>query len=134
MTLMSNPRLAEQRISICEQCRHFRKKTRTCGTAFIGNKVGSKRTCGCFMDIKTKLSFSTCPLGKWGNLQVSEEDYKEIKKLVADIDGSVNPHQNKKLFDFQRKYIGGNRKSTNCSPCVKKAYEQMKQIIEEYEK
>ena len=58
MILQASKELEAERIAICEQCPHFRKRSRTCGTPIVGNKVGNKRTCGCFMDIKTKLSFS----------------------------------------------------------------------------
>jgi hypothetical protein len=126
--------LSNKRIAICESCRHFRKKTRTCGTAVVGNKVGSKRTCGCFMDVKTKLTFSRCPFSYWGVSQVAENDYIAIKKLLKDVKQTINPTQKELLYDMQRKYIGGNTKTSNCVPCLKSALKEMQQIVEEYEK
>jgi hypothetical protein len=126
--------LAKKRIAICEDCTHFRKRTRTCGTAIKGNKVGSKRTCGCFMDAKTKLSFSRCPFDKWEFLQVAENDYLAIKKLLHEVKNTINPKQKEMLYDMQRKYIGGNTKTSNCVPCLKSALKELEQIVEEYEK
>lgn len=126
--------LAQKRIAICEKCQYFKPRTRTCGTAIIGDKVGDKKTCGCFMDAKTKLSFSRCPFDKWEFLQVTENDYLAIKKLLDEIGNTINPKQKEVLFEMQRKYIGGNTKSSNCVPCLKSALEEMKQIVEEYEK
>lgn len=45
--------LQKARIQICDNCERFFKPTRQC------------RECGCFMDIKTKLEQSYCPIGKW---------------------------------------------------------------------
>ena len=132
--LKADKELARKRIAICVECEHFKPKTRTCGTPVIGDKVGDTRTCGCFMDAKTKLSFSRCPLDKWEFLQVTENDYLAIKNLLDEVDNTINPNQKKLLFDMQRKYIGGNRRTTNCVPCLKSALDEMKQIVEEYEK
>ena len=126
--------LAKKRIEICEECEHFKPRTRTCGTAILGDKIGDKKTCGCFMDAKTKLSFSRCPFDKWEFLQVTENDYLAIKKLLDVVDNTINPNQKKMLFEMQRKYIGGNTKTSNCVPCLKSALKEMKQIVEEYEK
>lgn len=47
--------LSKSRLSICEKCPRFYKKTATC------------LECGCFMKIKTLLKGSNCPLDKWGD-------------------------------------------------------------------
>lgn len=133
MRLRSDDKTIRLRLDICESCRHFRKKTRTCGTPVIGNKVGNKRTCGCFMDLKTKLSFASCPLGKWGNLQIDHEDFLAIKNLINEIKNVINADQKKVLFEMQKKYFGGNIKTSNCVPCLKKALSQMRQLVDEYE-
>ena len=126
--------LASKRIAICESCRHFRKKSRTCGTPVVCTKVGKKRTCGCFMDAKTKLSFSKCPFNKWEFLQVTENDYLAIKNLLEEVKQTINPNQKEVLYNMQRKYIGGNTKTSNCVPCLKSALNEMKEIVEQYEK
>jgi hypothetical protein len=126
--------LAKKRIEICEGCDYFKPETRTCGTPVIGDKIGDKKTCGCFMDIKTKLTFSKCPFSFWGVSQVAENDYIAIKKLLKDVQRTINPQQKEVLFDMQRKYFGGNKKTSNCVPCIKSALEEMKQVVEEYEK
>ena len=43
----------EKRYSICKACPEFIGLTTQC------------RKCGCFMKLKTKISLSSCPLGKW---------------------------------------------------------------------
>ena len=132
MNLLSSKDLAKQRIEICEACKHFRKRTRTCGTPIKGNKIGDKRLCGCFMDIKTTLRFSKCPLNKWGDMQVTEEDYKEIKKLTEAL--KVTTLDQEKIKYFSRKYLGLKTQASSCAPCVKSQIEKLKQIVTEYEK
>tara|TARA_R110001599_G_scaffold153474_1_gene338720 strand:- start:31 stop:438 length:408 start_codon:yes stop_codon:yes gene_type:complete len=126
--------LARKRIAICVECVHFKPKTRTCGTPVIGDKVGDTRTCGCFMDAKTKISFSRCPLDKWEFLQVTENDYIAIKKLLDEVKNSINPKQKEVLFSLHAKYFGGKMKMSNCAPCIKRTLDEMKQIVQEYEK
>ena len=43
--------LHKRRIDVCNVCDY--------------NKVRTCTKCGCFIDIKTKLVKSTCPMGKW---------------------------------------------------------------------
>lgn len=44
---------ATQRLNICNQCPNFSKNLGRCDV------------CGCFVSLKVKLEFETCPLGKW---------------------------------------------------------------------
>tara|TARA_R110000787_G_scaffold16595_1_gene50033 strand:- start:2640 stop:3044 length:405 start_codon:yes stop_codon:yes gene_type:complete len=134
MKLKSNLKVVQQRIAICESCNHFRKRSRTCGTPIVGNKVGNKRTCGCFMDVKTKLSFSTCPLDKWGDLQVSKNDYLEMKRLLLEVKNTINPEQKTTMYELLNKYTGGSEKSNNCVPCLKGSLKEIEHIVSEYEK
>lgn len=53
--------LSEKRISICNACDHYSKRTTRCDM------------CGCFMNFKTRLWKAECPIGLWGK----EEDNGE---------------------------------------------------------
>jgi len=127
---------ASERIAICEACKHFRKKTRTCGTPVVGNKVGNKRLCGCFMDIKSTLKFAHCPLGKWKEQQISEEEYLEVKELLETTEktGRITTEQSWIMRKYLRKYLGVNYQHNSCAPCVKNNLHKLHQIINEYEK
>jgi|TARA_R110000744_G_scaffold65620_1_gene134520 hypothetical protein len=132
--LKADPELAKKRLAICEKCKHFRKRSRSCGTPVVGNKVGNKRTCGCFVDAKTKISFTKCPFSYWNELQVTENDYLAIKKLLEEVKHSINPDQKEELYNMIRKYIGGNTKTSNCVPCLKSALKEMNELVKDYEK
>lgn len=43
----------DKRYAICNKCPLFFNATKQC------------RQCGCFMNIKAKMSHATCPVGKW---------------------------------------------------------------------
>jgi hypothetical protein len=125
--------IAKKRIGICEACEHFKPKSRTCGTPIIGDKVGDKKTCGCFMDVKTKISFASCPFSFWDGCQVTEFDYLSMKKLMHEVNHQINGQQKEVLFELTNKYFGTNNKTSNCVPCLKSALAQVEQIIKEYE-
>jgi len=51
--IISDQLSAEKRLDICNQCPHLEKKMGRCDI------------CGCFVSLKVKLDFETCPAGKW---------------------------------------------------------------------
>ena len=42
-----------QRMDICKACPELIQLTKQC------------KKCGCFMELKTKLEYAKCPIGKW---------------------------------------------------------------------
>mgnify|MGYP003149876158 CR=1 FL=1 len=50
---MADQDIREHRLATCEGCELFNHSQRRCAS------------CGCFMDVKTKLSNVTCPEDKW---------------------------------------------------------------------
>ena len=49
---MADRDVAEYRMSVCEGCELFTKHRRC-------------SSCGCFMDVKTKVAGASCPENKW---------------------------------------------------------------------
>lgn len=47
------PHVQQERLSICQSCPHHLKETNRCAK------------CGCYLESKTKLSTSHCPIGLW---------------------------------------------------------------------
>lgn len=54
------------KLEICKQCDQLGELDRC-------------KLCGCFMQLKTVMPFSTCPIGKWEILEVKDID-NEIRK------------------------------------------------------
>lgn len=69
------PKVRDERLSICRDCKFYKPKTGSCGTLVIGNTVIEEnavthykakiKLCGCRMKWKTKYKFARCPAGKW---------------------------------------------------------------------
>jgi len=43
----------EDRLNICKACPHLKQPLNRC------------EKCGCFMDVKIRISYARCPIGKW---------------------------------------------------------------------
>lgn len=52
-TTLAEPEIAHDRIEICNSCEFLIEVTRNC------------KKCGCFVDGKTKIAASKCPVNKW---------------------------------------------------------------------
>ncbi len=66
---------ARKRYKICEECEEFRRLTGQC------------KLCNCFMRIKTRFSFSDCPLGKWGTSDTLHKH--DLNAATNEFDPSV---------------------------------------------
>ena len=53
LTAVAEPDVAHHRIEICNSCEFLLEITRNC------------KKCGCFVDVKTKLAHTSCPVKKW---------------------------------------------------------------------
>jgi hypothetical protein len=51
--IISPEHLAQERLDICNKCENLEKNLDRCSV------------CGCFVKVKTKVSFEECPLHKW---------------------------------------------------------------------
>lgn len=51
--LVAEETVIQERINICNNCDYLFQPTRNC------------KLCGCFIDLKTKLKSSSCPINKW---------------------------------------------------------------------
>ena len=136
--IFSSNTLAKDRIAICEACKHFRKRTRTCGTPVKGNTITQNKKkyklCGCFMDIKSTLKFAHCPLDKWVGLELTQEEYLEVKELLDSTKHRITNVQQQQVRLYSEKYLGLKVQSSSCAPCVKGNLERLNQIVTEYEK
>ena len=106
----------KKRLNICKGCEHYFKPTGNC------------KKCGCFMRIKTTLSFSECPIGLWKSTKEIEQPkevpkhlIKEVLKIMPDIKkGQAKDHETKARFiELYNTIYGTNYKTTsNCSSCL----------------
>lgn len=60
-----------ERVKICKGCEHYNRKEDEC------------EECGCYIPIKTKVVFESCPVNKWGVDKESwNKKFPEIRKRV----------------------------------------------------
>lgn len=119
-------------MEICKACPHLTDRL-TCGTPVVGNIVEHNgkhlRTCGCFMNVKTRLKWFSCPLGKWNGEDITPEKACEIKKFIEGINTSLSGKELEQLFGFADLMHGRKVERTTCSPCIKKYIEDLKKQV-----
>mgnify|MGYP003110145792 FL=1 len=123
-------KIYKDRISICRKCEFYFKPTGTC------------KKCGCFMHLKTRISYTKCPLGKWykvKDIKIKKDIPKEIIKEVIDLwkdlkTGRATNHASKeKMIDLWNIISGaGYNPKTNCGSCVASAFDGIKKIYNKY--
>lgn len=120
--------MANNRLAICIECPAYNATTRTCGTPL--NKLNplantmtidgvTFKPCGCFLDIKTKMTLSDCPAGKWEKI-VDQSIMEDAKTLlaIAKSQGALNGEQRSLLAKIKSLMTGKNEKVTNCVTCL----------------
>lgn len=121
------------RMAICKGCPHLTARN-TCGTPVVGSVVkheGKKiRTCGCFMDVKTRLKGFGCPLNKWLPYEITKEEVCEIQKLIASFKGKnqIDSDNAKKIVDSINKFQKRKAEYTTCSPCIVKHIQDLDKL------
>jgi len=53
-------KMSDERLAICEACEHYDKKKTQC------------LKCRCFMEYKTIIPSSKCPIGKWDSINTKD--------------------------------------------------------------
>ena len=120
----------KERLDICNSCDYFFKPTGQC------------KKCLCFMSIKARLSFLSCPINKWSKTtevempkDIPAELIEEVKKVYPDIKNgkAKNIEVKKRMIElyntiYQTNYSTG----TNCSSCLSSCLNGIKDIYNLY--
>lgn len=127
----------DKRFNTCKKCKFFKKKSQTCGTPIIGNKVTYRKKeyklCGCFMGIKSRLRFATCPVGKWDSVYITKQEYQDLKEILELTVDKVTREQNNRLAELHRQYFKSNVQGSSCRKCVIKTINDLHTVIQQYE-
>lgn len=145
------PQIRTNRLQTCIKCKFYKPHTSSCGTLIIGDALTpeelaeieleneitwykkKKRLCGCNMPWKTKFSFASCPIGKWGKYRLSDEETKQLIEFINTIPdkGVILSNQVSELYQWFSRMTG--RKERPCSSCVGQLIQEFKNQLKHAE-
>ncbi|QDP49642.1 MAG: hypothetical protein Unbinned4026contig1003_5 [Prokaryotic dsDNA virus sp.] len=128
----TNNEIYNERLAICNSCDYFFKPTGQC------------KKCLCFMSIKARLSFLSCPINKWRKTtevempkDIPAELIEEAIKIYPDIKtGRAKNHEVKyKMIELYNTIYNTNYdKGTSCRSCLSTCLKGIKNIYIKYGK
>lgn len=132
MRFKVHPKTRKARMALCETCDHFEWEAKTCGPPIIGKRVEEGRLCGCFMEVKTQLPWTSCPLDKWG----AEKDPKlldEAEKLLEGVrNGRVPTDLMRRMEQIHADLSGTKVKHTSCGKCAQQTIDDLREVVRQY--
>lgn len=133
--------IQDGRMNICRQCKFYNTNGTkpTCGRPIIGRELTPEeieeleqenvvtfyrrktRLCGCYLKEKTKYSFTSCPIGKWGKYRLSDEETKELKAFISELPtkGIYKSENILQLKEWFTRMTGSKKSIPNCPSCLK---------------
>jgi hypothetical protein len=135
--------MANKRMATCIECPAYHATTRTCGTPLNKmNPLGETMTidgvtfkpCGCFLDVKTKMTLSDCPAGKWEKV-VDGSLMQDAQTLLfnAKKNGALNNDERTLLARLKSLMTGRNEKVTSCVSCVNQTIAELNKQLKREE-
>jgi hypothetical protein len=85
------------------------------------------------MRLKTKLILAECPLGKWGQYNVTPAKLKTMQKFVSSLNGraTLTWQEVNQLYGYASELSGTSMKPSTCGPCVAEIIDKMRLTIKE---
>jgi len=135
--------MAAKRMAICNECPAFNSTARTCGTPLNKlNPLGNTMTidgvtfkpCGCFLDVKTKMTLSDCPAGKWEKV-IDGSLLDDAKTLLfnAKSKGAIEFKDRQLLAELKSLMTGRPEKVTGCVSCVNQTLAELNKQLKREE-
>lgn len=145
-------KIQADRLTICKGCKWFNAKYLTCGTPLFGKKVEEDtaaindnkvtyykrkiKLCGCFMRVKTKYTWASCPADKWGMVNITPDELKKVKELLMKYEGrtSFESRELAPLVQALSKISGRNiPMCTSCGGSVRQLLDDLKKATQDIE-
>ena len=135
--------MAAKRMATCIECPAYNATTRTCGTPLNKlNPLGETMTiegvtfkpCGCFLDVKTKMTLSDCPANRWEKV-VDGSLIQDAQTLLfnARKNGALNNDERTTLARLKSLMTGRNEKITSCVTCVNQTIAELNKQLKREE-
>jgi hypothetical protein len=135
--------MANKRMAVCNSCPAFNSTVRTCGKPLNKlNPFGETMTvdgvtfkpCGCFLDVKTKMTLSDCPAGRWEKV-VNASLIEDAKTLLmnAKSKGAIDQKERELLAELKSLMTGRKEKITGCVSCVNQTIDELNRQLKREE-
>lgn len=135
--------MAAKRMATCIECPAYNATTRTCGTPL--NKLNpladtmtiegvTFKPCGCFLDVKTKMTLSDCPANRWEKV-VDGSLIQDAQTLLfnARKNGALNSDERTTLARLKSLMTGRSEKVTSCVTCVNQTIAELNKQLKREE-
>lgn len=135
--------MANKRMATCIECPAYHATTRTCGKPL--NKLNplaetmtiegvTFKPCGCFLDVKTKMTLSDCPANRWEKV-VDGSLIQDAQTLLfnARKNGALNNDERTTLARLKSLMTGRNEKVTSCVTCVNQTIAELNKQLKREE-
>ena len=139
MKLKTSSRTYQERMHICKVCPFYKPKTKSCGTLIVGHTVTINdkkyKLCGCLMEVKSKIAFTRCPLGKWERENdLTTDQLSILKRLLKQIGSDkISREGNVGITNLYNEIFGMNKKVSSCGTCVAQTIKELKEVLSSYE-
>lgn len=135
--------MAAKRMEVCTSCPAFNSTVRTCGTPLNKlNPLGETMTidgvtfkpCGCFLDVKSKMTLSDCPAGRWEKV-IEPSLIQDAKTLLfnAKTKGAIDNNERQLLAQLKSYMTGRPEKVTGCVSCVNQTIAELNRQLKREE-
>ena len=121
-----------ERLNICKKCKFYQPTFGTCGTPLIGGTVEPEennvtyykekiKLCGCFMDVKTKFRFTSCPANKWFAIDMKPEDIAALDVFIQRVSkaNKIEQEDLHQLYTWYGKITKRTERPSGCASCIR---------------
>ncbi len=139
--------IQRERISICNTCKFYNSTFKTCGTPLIGGKVDPEennvtyykakiKLCGCFMEVKTKFRFASCPANKWFALDMKPEEITVLDQFINRVNkaNKIDTDDINLLYHWYSKISKKHQEPSGCASCIRDLINEFRRQLGKVEK
>jgi hypothetical protein len=124
--------IQRERLATCKKCKFYQPTFGTCGTPLIGGTVEPEennvtyykekiKLCGCFMDVKTKFRFTSCPANKWFAIDMKPEDIAALDVFIQRVSkaNKIEQEDLHQLYTWYGKITKRTERPSGCASCIR---------------